>query len=213
MGLLTTLPFIFLCYILARNGLVTCETVCMTIEVVPELGVEVPDDIGYLDLKKRLEAACATVKDLEVYGLDTSTLTDFDHEIAATLTNAYAEDPEKISRELTEQRMSALLTPSSVVLVSNLLDEFGRLVVTDSVKIRNLITNKLLIESDNPDAKVRLRALELLGKISDVGLFTEKREVTVTHQTSDELRETLRSKLAKLVGDEVIEDAVIIESE
>jgi hypothetical protein len=187
----------------------------MTIEVVPELGVEIPDDLGYLDLKERIEAACATAQQLEMYGLDIANLTDADHELAATLAGSYAEDPHKISKEVNDQRMSSM-TPSSMILVGNILDEFGRLVVTDSVKIRNLITNKLLLESEHDDAKVRLRALELLGKISDVGLFSEKREITVTHQTSDELRESLRSKLSKLVGDETlddIEDAVIIDSE
>lgn len=187
----------------------------MTLEVIPELGVEIPDDLGYLDLRERIDAACATAQHLELYGLDITNLTDADHELAVTLANEYAEDPTKISKEVNDQRLSSM-TPSSVLLVGNILDEFGRLVVTDSVKIRNLITNKLLLESEHDDAKVRLRALELLGKISDVGLFSEKREITVTHQTSDELRESLRSKLSKLVGDETlddIEDAVIIDSE
>ena len=37
--------------------------------------------------------------------------------------------------------------------------------------------------------------MELLGKITDVGLFTERSEVTVTHQTTDDIREKLRAKL------------------
>jgi len=45
---------------------------------------------------------------------------------------------------------------------------------------------------------VRIRALELLGKISDVGLFTDRTEVVVTHQSTDELRNKLREKLLKL---------------
>jgi hypothetical protein len=40
--------------------------------------------------------------------------------------------------------------------------------------------------------------LELLGKHSDVGLFTDRSEVTITHQTTDELRNKLREKLQKL---------------
>jgi len=82
------------------------------------------------------------------------------------------------------------------------------------VQIRHLVTNKLLLETDNPDPRVRIRALELLGKISDVGLFAEKSEVTITHQSTDDLREKLRSKLAKLVNptDEV-ENAVVIDGE
>ena len=79
-------------------------------------------------------------------------------------------------------------------------------------QIRHMVTNKLILETDNPDPRVRIRALELLGKISDVGLFAEKSEVTVTHQSTEDLRLKLRSKLAKLVNPED-EDAVIIDSE
>lgn len=34
--------------------------------------------------------------------------------------------------------------------------------------------------------------------MTDVGLFTERKEITVTHQTADELREKLREKLLVL---------------
>ena len=70
---------------------------------------------------------------------------------------------------------------------------------------------KLVLESENPDARIRMRALELLGKISDVGLFSEKSEVTITHQSTDDLREKLKGKLEKLVAGEVIEEAVVVD--
>ena len=47
---------------------------------------------------------------------------------------------------------------------------------------------------------MRLRALELLGKISDVGLFTDRTEVTITHQSTDDLRKKLRAKFDRLLG-------------
>jgi hypothetical protein len=76
------------------------------------------------------------------------------------------------------------------------------------------VTNKLLLETDNPDPRVRIRALELLGKISDVGLFAEKSEVTITHQSTDDIKEKLRSKLAKLVNPQgEVEDAIEIDGE
>ena len=79
-------------------------------------------------------------------------------------------------------------------------------------QLRNLVTNKLILESENPDPRVRMRAIELLGKISDVGLFTEKSEVTITHQTTDDLKEKLRGKLARLVNPQPeVEDARVIE--
>jgi hypothetical protein len=71
-----------------------------------------------------------------------------------------------------------------------------------------------------------MRALELLGKISDVGLFAERKEVTITHQNTTELQEKLRTKLEKLknlkknvegvyevVETEDIEDAEIVEAD
>ena len=70
------------------------------------------------------------------------------------------------------------------------------------MQVRHLVTNKLIEETENSDPRVRIRALELLGKISDVGLFAEKSEVTITHQTTDELKERLRSKLALLINPE-----------
>jgi len=39
----------------------------------------------------------------------------------------------------------------------------------------------VLFRSDCGDTKHELRALELLGKISDVGLFAEKTEINVNH--------------------------------
>jgi len=74
------------------------------------------------------------------------------------------------------------------------------------------VTNKLIEETENPDPRIRIRALELLGKISDVGLFAEKSEVTVTHQTTDDLKDTLREKLSRLVNPEV-EDAVVLDAD
>jgi len=64
--------------------------------------------------------------------------------------------------------------------------------------VRHMVTNKLIEETENPDPRIRLRAMELLGKITDVGLFTDRSEVTVTHQTTDDIREKLREKLNAL---------------
>ena len=104
---------------------------------------------------------------------------------------------------------ASTLPPASIVLTNSILTEFGQSVVESATQIRHLVTNKLLIESEHVDPKQRIKALELLGKISDVGLFSEKSEVTITHQSTDDLRERLRSKLTKLVNP--VEDAAVID--
>jgi hypothetical protein len=50
---------------------------------------------------------------------------------------------------------------------------------------------------DDPDPKVRLKSIELIGKIADVGLFAERTEITInTKSTAD-----LENELSKLLGD------------
>ena len=184
----------------------------MTIVVEPELGVPLETSKPSPDLKDRVEPAANTAKELGEHGLDVEP-TKEDKDIAAKISVAYADNPEKTSKKVTEKRISTL-TPASLILTDNILKEFGRSVVESAVQIRHLVTNKLLLETDNADPRVRIRALELLGKISDVGLFAEKSEVTITHQSTDDLREKLRSKLAKLVNPaDKVENAVVIDGE
>lgn len=80
-----------------------------------------------------------------------------------------------------------------------LLADYDHEVVQTAVQIRQFVTNSL-IEEAAPGNKNRIRALELLGKISEVGLFTERTEVTVRHQSATELEEKVRDKLIKLMG-------------
>ena len=184
----------------------------MTIIVEPEMGVPLEKSVPPVDLKDRVESAANTAKELEGHGLDLEP-TKEDKDVAAKLVTAYADNPEKTSKKATPNKLAAL-TPASLLLTNSILQEFGRSVVESSVQIRHLVTNKLLLETDNPDPRVRIRALELLGKISDVGLFAEKSEVTITHQSTDDLREKLRSKLAKLVNPaNEVENAVVIDGE
>tara|TARA_R110000764_G_scaffold236900_2_gene332551 strand:+ start:28 stop:624 length:597 start_codon:yes stop_codon:yes gene_type:complete len=182
----------------------------MTMNLTPEVGVPLDDEPKHMSLPDRVEAMDNTVSELEVHGL-TIDYEEQDKEVAATLATSYAQDPDLTANKVTHAR-AATLTPASIRLTKSIITEFNHSVVESSRQLRNLVTNKLILETDNPDAKVRMRALELLGKISDVGLFTEKSEVTITHQTTDDIKEKLRVKLAKLVNPEPeVEDAVLLE--
>jgi len=184
----------------------------MTVMLDPEIGVPLPPNIPYIDLRERAAAACATAILLSEHGLDIEPNRE-DKDVAASLTLQYAQDPENTSKQVTSKK-AAKLTPASLILTDSILQEFGHSVAESSAQIRYLVTNKLLLESENPDAKIRIRALELLGKISDVGLFSEKSEVTITHQSTDDLRAKLRQKLEKLVNPPSdIEEAVIIDGD
>tara|TARA_R110000751_G_scaffold264130_4_gene363285 strand:- start:353 stop:976 length:624 start_codon:yes stop_codon:yes gene_type:complete len=184
----------------------------MTILVEPELGIAVPEDVPPLDLTARAAAAGKTAIDLAEHGLDVEP-TKEDKDVATKISLAYAHNPKATSKKVTDKKI-ATLTPASLVLTGAILSEFGQSVVQSSLQIRHLVTNKLLLETENPDPRVRIRALELLGKVSDVGLFAEKSEVTITHQSTDDLRTKLREKLQMLSAPmEVVRDAVVIDGE
>ena len=168
----------------------------MSLELIPEVGIEIPPNSTYMDLRERAEAACNTATFLEEHGLDIEP-TDIDKDTASVLVESYAANPEKTSKKVSTARASTL-TPASLVQTGAILKEFGQLVANRAAEIRHTVVNKLILETENPDARVRLRALENLGKMTEVGLFTERKEITVTHQNADELRTKLREKLEDL---------------
>tara|TARA_R100000654_G_scaffold30273_1_gene55010 strand:- start:143 stop:754 length:612 start_codon:yes stop_codon:yes gene_type:complete len=177
----------------------------MTLHIEPEPDIPTkatPIQHELDDLQDRTEAAAETVNFLSEHGLQVDINSEA-KDTASALTTAYAEDPKKTSSVATTKRV-ARMTPAEIVLANDMLKKFSHRVVEDAADVRNFVTNKLILESDNVDSRIRVRALELLGKIGDVGLFTEKTEVTVTHQSTDELREQLREKLSRMV--EVIDD-------
>lgn len=184
------------------------------LSIEPEMNVpKHPNEVSD-DLAVKAAAAAATASFLSEHGLEVKVGTE-DKDTAAALAVSYAENPDKTSKAATTKRVGKL-TPATLLLTDKILKDFGHSVVESAAQVRHLVTNKLIEETENPDPRVRIRALELLGKISDVGLFAEKTEVTITHQTTDDLKERLRQKLSKLVDVSprdtyVAEDAVIVD--
>ena len=182
----------------------------MAIHIEPERGVRMRPAMKMEDLAIKAAAAAKTAEYLHANGLEIQASSE-DKDTAAALSVAYAENPGKASKAATTKRV-AKLTPATLLMTDRILKDFGHSVVKSAVQVRHLVTNKLIEETENPDPRIRIRALELLGKISDVGLFAEKSEVTVTHQTTDDLKDKLREKLTRLVNPEV-EEAIVIEGE
>jgi hypothetical protein len=99
-----------------------------------------------------------------------------------------------------------LASPGMVVYLQSLLSEYDTVVVKSAQQMRTYVTNRLLRETDNPDARIRMKSLELLGKISDVGLFTDKTEITMRHRPTEELEQMLRERLTKVLEAEVVDN-------
>lgn len=113
------------------------------------------------------------------------------------------------STKKSQNNPSELYNGSVAMRLQALLTEYDKAIVADAAQARTYIMNKLLDISDCGDTKHELRALELLGKMSDIGAFTEKSEITVTHKTSDDLKKAIEDKLKRLllVNTSNVEDA------
>jgi hypothetical protein len=99
-----------------------------------------------------------------------------------------------------------LASPGMVVYLQSLLSEFDTVVIKSAQQMRTYVTNKLIMESANADPRIRLKSLEMLGKISDVGLFTDKTEITMRHRPTEELEQMLRERLTKVLEAEVVDN-------
>lgn len=79
----------------------------------------------------------------------------------------------------------------------------------DPEEIRTFVVNKLLLEADAGDSKNRMRALELLGKVGEVGLFVEKKEVVHKNYQEEEVDRLLEQKIKELMHEKTIEAEVL----
>lgn len=112
----------------------------------------------------------------------------------------------QIMRDGRRVTKTELAKPGIILHLEALLEEYDHEVVHDAKRLRTYVTNRLLEESNHDDPKVRLRALENLGKISDVGLFTERKELVITQRSEKELEAELRENLSLLLNPEDIID-------
>ena len=166
------------------------------ITAIPELSHPLPTgEAATLSLHEKTAALFRTVEFMKTFGLVVDP-TEEDkvkaraalHESVSTATNPAQLPTTAIAN-----------TPGSVQHLKEILSEYDHIVVKSAVQIRTFVTNKLIEESSNPDAKIRMRALELLGKIGDVGLFIERTEITVKHKTTVELQSSIKERITKLL--------------
>jgi hypothetical protein len=160
--------------------------------VTPELNVPPPFRMTseeITDLHEKVSKAFNTVEFLQANGLGVVTPTESDKkEARALFTDSPAADQD-------------IATPGKALMLRALLNEYDVEVVRNAAQVRRYIQLKLLEKTDCGDNKTELRALEMLGKMSDVGAFVERVEINVTHRTTEELENELATKLSQYMSD------------
>lgn len=112
---------------------------------------------------------------------------------------------QQFNREIQQMNIqpAGLNRPAVVLKLTALLSEYDHEVVRDAVQMRQYVTNRLLEESDpKQPGSLRLRALDMLGKINGVDLFTERTEITVRTMPMESLEARLHEKLRVLLPED-----------
>lgn len=88
---------------------------------------------------------------------------------------------------------------------ASFLREYGQQLALDVVSTRTAITTKLMEIANCGDIKYELRALELLGKHSDIGLFTERSEITINYKTPEALEDAIKERVKRLLNADIVD--------
>lgn len=145
--------------------------------------------------------AANTAEMLEQLGSPIEIDTD---DIDRTVSLFKAAERNKASKELKK--------PETAFAANLFLKTYANRVAADMSEVRSAITAKLMEIANCGDPKYELKALELLGKHSDIGLFTERSEITINHKTSDDLENAIKDRIKRLLNSDVIDVTPISDS-
>lgn len=184
------------------------------LEHLVQFGPEVTSSEGFKQLDKAgadevLAAQVATADWLQELGVDT------DDEIIEQLETATAREafhavvtaaPDKEQK----QKLVQLKTPEAVRHITGMLTAYDWEFVQQAKELRGYTVAKLVEETQSSNANIRLKALGLLGKVTEVGLFTEKIEVKKVDSSDEEIEQRIKEKLNRFMN---VVDVIDIESE
>jgi hypothetical protein len=150
------------------------------------------------DITTTVDAKASTAQWLKSLGaVDESTA--IDNAQAKAARESFANIVAAKSTEITQASLAGVSTPQAVQHLVGMLSAYDWQFVTEAQKLRGYAVAKILEEVENPSANIRLKALALLGKVTEVGLFTEKIEVKKDEISDDELNQKIKDKLAKFM--------------
>lgn len=115
------------------------------------------------------------------------------------------EHDKKFTEAMKTRDAAALRDPAMALTTAAFLRTYGSQLAMDAAGIRTAITNKLVEIADCGDTKYELKALELLGRHSDIGLFTERSEVTINYKSPGELESAIRDRVQRLMNANIID--------
>jgi hypothetical protein len=162
------------------------------IRVVPEVTIPIPVDLTPQEAKTLHEKAKAAFKTMEF--------------LAAMGLEPKEENMQAAKREAERQFAGSPIAQrrpfnaETTIWLDKLLERYNNAIVEDTIRLKTYVTTKLVEESQGEKSADRLRALESLGRLTQLGMFADKLEISVNTKSTDELKEDLAKKLARYMG-------------
>ena len=132
------------------------------------------------DVRQRAKAAFNTAEFLKAFGLPIN-ITEDDRDQARAIFMGNPDAPK---------------TPGAALHLEALLTKYDYTMLGATNKMRNYVLYNLfdLAEKASSDS-VKLKSIELLGKVAEVGLFANKLEIAITERPTSELEDELHRLL------------------
>lgn len=110
-----------------------------------------------------------------------------------------------LEKALKDKDKKALTQPEVAYGARQFVELYGKRLAMEMSDVRIAVTNKLMELANCGDPRYELKALELLGKHSDISLFTERSELTINYKSSSDLEEAIKERVKRLLNAKVVE--------
>jgi len=139
----------------------------------------------------------------------TANTQDLLEQLGGTIPEMSPEDAQATAKlaeaAIKKQDKGALSNPGVAFSAREFLRVYSARLAVDVSDVRSALTNKLLELANCGDPRFELKALELLGKHSDIALFTERSEVTVTYKNATDLESAIKERIKRLLKTDVVD--------
>ena len=165
------------------------EVVDATAEV---LSFEKADTATTIDAKVK---TAQWLKDLELDDEEIETKAD-----AEAARKSFASIVTGQSVATTQQALANVKAPAAVQHLVGMLTAYDWAFIEQARELRGYAVAQILEEVKHPDARIRLKALQMLGTVTEVALFTERVEVKKETMSDVELETRIKEKLNRFMG-------------
>jgi hypothetical protein len=154
------------------------------------------DPLENLTPAQTLNAQHKTSKWLEAFAdEDEATLTETQEAKTVDAFNALTRhDPNA------KQKLLELDLPEEIKTAVGMVTAYQWKFIEQAENLRSMAVTHIVKEVSHPDARIRLKALEMLGKVTEVALFTDRIAVKSEDVTDEELDARIKEKLGKYMG-------------